>query len=297
MKRIVFPLLGLASVAAGVYIAQRQRAQRQTHPTPASLILPFTDPYPARTVTLEGAVNVRDVGGYSTQDGRRVRTGIVFRAGSLANLSERDLQTLEALNLRLICDLRSHEEAQDDPDRLPSSATYSHTPIIAEQSTLQRLQALLFDRSHLSKLVFDSYTQVMIDQNANVIGTILRRIADPAQRPLLIHCTAGKDRTGITSALLLRVLGVEMATVLADYSQSNHHYAHFRTIAQKAIKPFRVVGLKADDLFPLLVADPQVLQATFDYIDQKYGGVEAYLLSAAGLDADTLAAIRAVMLA
>jgi protein-tyrosine phosphatase len=144
----------------------------------------------------------------------------------------------------------------------------------------------------MGKIMDNAYMQIMIDANTALIGDLFRRLADPDQLPALIHCTAGKDRTGIASALLLLTLGVPEEVVIADYSLSNRYYDHFKKITEKTVAPLTRFGITTEDLRPLLSADPNRLRATFAYIEQRYGSLHNYLRRAAGIDDATLDALK-----
>ncbi|MCA9907016.1 MAG: tyrosine-protein phosphatase [Anaerolineae bacterium] len=242
-------------------------------------------------IALEGGVNFRDIGGYVTQDGRRIRWGKIYRSGSLAQLTPRDYDIINQLEIRLICDLRSHQEFRAAPEMF-SDALYEHLPVEAEDSVIARLYALFFDQRRLTDLLIRAYTKLMIDKNAHVFGLIYLKLADPEYLPALIRCTAGKDRTGIVIAFLLLSLGVSEETVLADYSLSNLYYENFKAFARQALGPLGIFGFSDESLQPLLVADPEILRQTFAYVCTKYGSIDAYLRDHAGVSAQTMAALK-----
>jgi protein-tyrosine phosphatase len=284
--------------AITTFVQQVQALLRQRSTAaldPASFILALPDDW-ERTIPLASAPNLRDIGGYATTDGQRVRKGMVYRAGSLSGLTTADMETLSRLNLRLVCDLRSDDEVNGAPDRLPPGTRYLHVPILADDDTARRLRALLFNREQLYTILMEGYTRVIIDKNAGVIGRTLRSLSDEDALPAVIHCTAGKDRTGVAIALLLLALGVPEDTVLADYTLSNHHYHHFLSIADAAVKPLGLLGIRGADLQPLLIADAKNLRATLEYVRQQYGSVERYLRDAASVDDATLQRLRATLL-
>lgn len=270
-------------------------------PSPQSLIThpDMIDGQPGidkrRFVPLEGGINFRDLGGYETTDSKRVRWGQVYRTGSLAKLTTSDMEIVARLGIKLICDLRTADEVNVAPELLDGVETL-YSSIEEENATPARMRALLFDRKRLPDLMLKFYTEVAIDKNAAIFGNVFRRLANPANLPTLIRCTAGKDRTGITVALLLLGLGVPEATVIADYSLSNLYFEDFQAFAQQAIKPLRVMGISVRDLQPLLVADPETLRRTIAYVRNEYGSVEAYLRDKANVDAATLAQVRANLL-
>lgn len=244
-----------------------------------------------RIVALEGGINFRDLGGYPTRDGRQVRWGRVYRSGSFSRLTPVDLDAIAQLDIKLICDLRSPEEIRRAPEALPN-ITHDAMSIEADDGVLARVRALLFDRRNLSALMMRAYTEVMLKRNGQIFGGIFRRLADAANLPLLIRCTAGKDRTGVSVALLLMALGVDDETVIADYSLSNLYYEDFQAFAAAAIKPLGFMGLSVDDMQPLLVADPNTLSHMLTHLYSTYGSVEAYLHERAGVDAALLGTVR-----
>lgn len=264
---------------------------------PESLVIPpdvvngIPGIHPERFITLDAGVNFRDLGGYKTRDGRYVRWGKLYRSGSFARLTESDLAAINRLHVRLICDLRSSQEVKQSPERLPGIA-YEHLPIEAQDDTLARLRALFFDPSQLVNLLVKAYTEQMIVKNSGVYRTVFERLADPNNLPALIRCTAGKDRTGITIALLLLTLGVSEETVIADYSLSNLHFRDFQAYARQAIQPLGIFGVSVDDLHVLLLADPDTLRRTLTFVRNHYGSVESYLRDHAHITASTLDALR-----
>ena len=161
---------------------------------------------------------------------------------------------------------------------------------------LVRVRALLFNRRKLGLLLTRAYIEVMLRRNGQIFRSIFERIADEDNLPLLIRCTAGKDRTGLSVALLLLALGVEEETVIADYSLSNLYFEDFQAFAATAIKPLGIMGLSVEDMQPLLVADPNTLEATLTHLRGEYGSVESYLRDVAGVDSTLLDRVRANLL-
>jgi protein-tyrosine phosphatase len=249
-----------------------------------------------RILPLDGAPNFRDLGGYRTVDGQHMRWGRVFRSGILHRLTESDLRYLQQIGLRLVCDLRSLEEIQLDPDRMPESTNHVHIPIYADRDATRRLRALLFNPNRLAPLLLEAYTRMMIDDNAAAIGSILRKLADEENLPAVIHCTAGKDRTGVTTAILLLALGVPEEVIVADYSLSNLYFDDYREIVREFVKPLRRLGITVDDMHLLLLAQPEMIRAALRHIEERYGSVDSYLRDKAGIDADVIAQLKANLL-
>jgi protein-tyrosine phosphatase len=288
-KRRNLAIVGMAALASWMtWVRQPKR-----YP-PASTLVTYRGDPQERLLPLPSLPNLRDFGGYPTRDGRRVRRGLLYRAASLAHLSDADLAQVEALGLRLICDLRTPEELEEAPDRLPEGAEYLHLPAHARQNTrpsLRNVLGMMFKRGYLERILPRLYTEVMIDQNPQVFAEIFRRVAD-GQLPLLIHCTAGKDRTGLSAALLLSWLGVEDDLIIQDYSISNLFYDDFVRVSGRILKQLGQLGIQTAEVYPLMVADPRTLQATFAHIRRHYQSVEDYLRGPVGLDEATLQTIK-----
>jgi protein-tyrosine phosphatase len=247
-----------------------------------------------RVLPLAMGVNFRDVGGYETADGRAVRWGQVYRAGSLAELTDEDVDWLGRLGLRLSCDLRSPEEVAERPDRLPPGARARHTAIAAEVGRLRRVVTLFRKRHRIQELLLDVYT-VMLDQNGHIFADVIRAAADPANLPLVIHCTAGKDRTGLAAALLLLTLGVPEETVIADYTLSNHAFDVLAGRMRPEMERLYSLGFGEVQVRPFLLAEARTLAAALAHLRRRYGSVEWYLLRA-GLDEAVIERLRETML-
>ncbi|MBP6016686.1 MAG: tyrosine-protein phosphatase [Candidatus Promineofilum sp.] len=247
-----------------------------------------------RTLPLAGESNFRDLGGYRTADGRAVRWGRVYRAGSLAELTEADVAYLGRLGLRLSCDLRSREEVENHPDRLPPGAIARHTPIAAEVGRVRRLVTLFRLRSRIQKMLQQVYV-IMLDQNGPLLAGILRAAADPANLPLVVHCTAGKDRTGLAVALLLLSLGVPEETVIADYTLSNRAFGVLAERMRSELELLYAFGFSEERLRPFLLAEAPTLIGALAHLRRRYGSVEAYLRRA-GLTEHDLQRLRETLL-
>lgn len=253
-----------------------------------------------RALPLTGVANARDLGGYATRTGQHVRWGRVYRTGMLARATDADVDYLQHLDVRLVCDLRTDEERAEDSDRLPQNPMpqYRPLPVEAGEQTRKRMRALLLNPRDMPSLVTEMYTEYLIERNAPVYGEVLRELADPANLPALVHCTAGKDRAGMTSALLLALLGVPDDLIVADYSLSNRFYETFRGfIASKFRQPQAFLfDLDIDDFQPLLTANPDTMRQTLEYVREHYGSIEGYLEQKAGVKAETIAALKANLL-
>jgi protein-tyrosine phosphatase len=237
----------------------------------------------ANAVELVGAKNFRDVGGYPTADGHTVRTGVVYRSNKLSELTDADLQSLAGLGVTVDVDLRNVVERHDEPDRVPAGARYQVADVIslshglrfhgnATVTLAKALAAGLFNGSeNLAQSIAYPFMVDFVGADY-AFGDLLRAVAGNASGALVFHCTAGKDRTGWGTAILLSLLGVPRATVESDFLLSN----------EKLGDP------KAVEL--------SWLRAAFGEVDHLYGSMEAYARQGLGLDDATLAALRTRLL-
>ncbi len=255
---------------------------------------------PQRIIALDGAVNFRDLGGYTTADGRTTRWGQLYRAAKLTNLTDVGVEALAALDVQTIYDVRSGREVAEEPDRLPTHHTidHRHRPIVdpAHLSNMRLLFNALFRRNNVIETFRESYTRIVLDGNALIVGEVLTAIADPACRPLVFHCAAGKDRTGVISAILLDLLGVPRESVIADYALSNHYADHLRQ-SLKHNPHVRRLRLPLNKLEPLVLAEPVNLHRMYGWLDTNYGSAEQYVLARTGVDAAVIEQLRTELLA
>lgn len=244
-----------------------------------------------RTVPMDAVSNFRDIGGYFTQEGQQVRWNKIYRASALNRLTSADQQRLRDMHITFACDMRTEEEVDDTPDNLPDSIHYRNLPAHNGDSRLMAVANILFKKDFLPNLLKDLYTRIMLDDNPQVFTEITQLAADSDNLPLIIHCAAGKDRTGIATALILSLLGVDDETIIADYTLSNLHFDYFREAAEKMIGQLSLFGISESDFNYLLIADAQVMRHTLDHLYNKYGSAEKYLLQA-GVEPQTITRIR-----
>ncbi|MBU2547094.1 MAG: tyrosine-protein phosphatase [Proteobacteria bacterium] len=252
---------------------------------------------PERRVELDGTFNFRDLGGYETQDGRRVRWGRVYRSDSLADLSDEDFGRLRGMGIKRVCDFRTQGEIQAAPDRLPQGGgiEYLHLPVMhgridpvamAESIRSGRTEWLTDD------LIIDGY-RISVDEYAAVWGTVVSRLADTPHQPLVFHCTAGKDRTGVCAALLLLVLGVPEEQVIEDHQLSNRYMADRMP---RVLKTLRRQGLDPEKVAPFLKAPREGIVATIEHALARYGSIETYFRTLVGLNGETMDRLRSNLL-
>lgn len=251
-----------------------------------------------RLLPLEGAQNFRDLGGYPARGGRCVRWGVVFRSDSLAALSDADLAYLEHIGLRLVCDFRGDAEVEEEPNRLAGRAPFEYWRQPLGDASVQpsewrrRFESGDFGEIDASWLT-RSY-RGMIDGCAAEIGAVFRRLAREGGLPAVLHCTAGKDRTGVSAALLLLLLGVPRALVIEDYALTGRYTGDRIRAAERF---FRERGIDPSRVAALMGSEPATLAGALDHLDETHGGVERWAREFAGLDDAELEALREALLA
>ena len=226
-----------------------------------------------RRLRLDGAVNFRDLGGYATSDGRRLRRGLVFRSDQLADLTEADLRTVAGLGLRTVCDLRADSERVQRPNRellSPAPATHAigFMPTGGD-AIIGGARALAV--ADVERKVTAIYRDMVRNQTAS-FARLFDLLLAPGAFPLLFHCTSGRDRTGLAALLLLSALGVPRETIAADYALSDQYRRDLTFQLGN--------GVAAEVLAALMGANPAYLAAAFVEIDKGWGGTDRYLREA-----------------
>jgi len=290
------PLRALACAAIAV-VGCREAPPPEERPIPAEL--PSAERESHRRLPVEGAANLRDLGGYATSDGRSLRWGALYRSDALADLSDADVAYLGRLGLRQVVDFRSEAERERDPDRLPTGPRVVLLPIAGEGLDPRDLQDRLLagdvSAEEAAAWLVEG-NRAFVDEFRETYGTFLRDLADPDHLPTLFHCTAGKDRAGYGAALVLLALDVPRETALHDYLLTN---AFTEDKARGLLRMIRIVSLfraDPDDVRPLFEARESYLGAAFAEIDERYGGTDAYLRDALGVDAALRERLRANLL-
>ena len=254
----------------------------------ASTSLPCQGVVPGRRhVTLEACFNFRDIGGYSTSEGRVVKWGAVYRSGSLHRLTAADRAVTAELGVRTVIDLRSTGELERE-GWFGGSDAVSHHHVPLEDANDAQVKA----REQGVRELGEVYVEIA-NAGRLAVANVLRLIAE-REHPVVVHCFAGKDRTGIVAALLLSSLGVPDATITDDYRLSEHSLA--RSIAWANDNDSAWAALMAS-LPPSVLAAPATAVPLFlGALREQYGSVDEYLLGA-GLDRHVLDVLRARLLA
>jgi len=245
-----------------------------------------------RVREFEGACNFRDLGGYRTRDGRELKWGRVFRTGVLSYFTSDDNEQLNKLGVRAICDLRRSEEREYEPTRWPDANTQHLS--WEDGSAPPTIRSVAASRSHpytaagMHAAMIDLY-RVLPAWMAPRLRGIFLRIAQ-GDVPVLVHCAAGKDRTGIAVALLLAALDVPHETIMEDYLLTNTCDILEFTLSQHQAQSNVSSGdhpllTMPDDIRRVLfAAHGDYLDAAFDQMTRDHGNVLDYLRTQVGVD-------------
>jgi protein-tyrosine phosphatase len=249
-----------------------------------------------RHIKLEGNLNLRDLGGYQSADGSVVRAGCLFRSDELHALTDADLEVVGSLGIKVVFDLRADHERAARPNRLPpdvellertSPSAGGPGPTLEEQIALDQLPVR--DDEEFAGVYID-----LLDRLAPELRIILDRAVDSPNRPLLFHCAAGKDRTGLTAAILLGLLGVPNEVILDDYELTSTYFTPGRMDAlAEALAKYSV---PEDRIRPLLEARRPVLATTLRHLHERWGGFDGYVEQHLKVLADLPHRLRAALL-
>ncbi|MET0987299.1 MAG: tyrosine-protein phosphatase [Steroidobacteraceae bacterium] len=257
-----------------------------------------------RVLPLQGGRNFRDLGGYITADGRRLRWGRVYRSGVMAYFTPEDRTHLDTLGIRTVCDFRTPQERKREPtswNKVPEQCLtweYDHRAVSLRgyldhsapltEEIARGCMALLYRK--LPSTLAQVYTDFLVKLSAGEL-------------PLVFHCSAGKDRTGFAAALLLTTLGVPREQIYADFTLTNDVVDLERELFEH---PRSSVGLGEDRNYlmkcsrearsPLLKAFPEYLDAAFETVEQDHGSVESYVRNRLGIDATAVKRMQAHLL-
>jgi protein-tyrosine phosphatase len=236
-----------------------------------------------RILAWEGCYNARELGGYATENGRETRWGRVVRADDLNRLSAAGRQALIDHGVRTIVDLRLPRELEIDPPpfREHDAVAYHHVSFIDPDA----------EPGPSIERIADDYKQ-MLERHRSGVAAIMQAIARAPEGAVLIHCHAGKDRTGTIAALLLRLAGVPIATAAEDYG-----------LTTECLRPFDEEWLEngpndrawREREYARTMARAEVMQEVLEYVEDQYGSVEDYLLTC-GVSPEDVARLKAKLL-
>ncbi len=262
--------------------------------------LPTRDPMTDRRVAFDGPLNFRDVGGYVGLNGRLVRRELLFRSDHLNELTDADRAAMLDLNIRVIHDFRLDVERERQPSLTTPGA---HEVILLTMSDTTQLDSSMIDvirdalagRAPLPGPSFweSSYSD-LLDVGRPMFVTLFESLTRPDRLPATFHCTGGKDRTGLATAMVLQLLGVDQDTIVDDFLLTNLYRTPSRIAALRA--GFVAAGVDPAAAIPILGVTRKAVIRALAELDTTYGGVEQYLVGG-GLDPARFDVLRELLLA
>ncbi len=249
-----------------------------------------------RGVPLAGGVNFRDLGGYRAADGRRVRWGRLFRSGHMANLDAADKRVFAALGITTVCDFRLAEESASEHTDLPGPPALhilGIPPGVGDKEFFHRLFASSTDPQDVVDAMH-VMLRCLVREAAPFYARLFEVLLADPPGAVLLNCSAGKERTGIGSALVLSALGVPRETIMYDFMLSGRYFpaaAEVPRVREKyAVSAPGELGRAL--IMPLLETRASYLEAAFAAIDEDFGSTEAFLAENYALGAAALARLR-----
>jgi protein-tyrosine phosphatase len=236
---------------------------------------------------LERRTNLRAIADYFTSDGRKVVANRLFRSGELAQLNEDEIRYVHSLGLSFIMDFRSEQELEAKPNPVIEGATYVSIPAIGgsmNHNDMGKAIKAIADSSQSGSLLNGVYR--MFIKDAASIKTYRRFIelaVEADGRPILFHCTAGKDRTGFASAILLFALGVPIEQIFEDYLRSNDNRIEQNEKMLQAIRPMFASEREFELIKEAMFVRSEYLQVAFEEAQDAYGSVERFLEEELGI--------------
>lgn len=258
-----------------------------------------------RDVAIDGLYNFRDIGGLPLAAGGTTNHGVLFRSDGLSHLSPDGLAALAATPIGVVVDLRTPAERAAAPDRLPNTRSVGTVEIpLLEGAMADAAKHVLGDSSSLSpELIAQALSHLptldemyvgMLKNGAGAFAEIARLVASPndeTHSAVLVHCTAGKDRTGVATALLLDAVGVEREALISDYASSQDHLAGSWTT--EMLRQLDLLDLPQYPALSTLVTGtpPAAIEQAMKWVADEFGGADGYLLSG-GLSESELVSLR-----
>lgn len=262
-------------------------------------------------IAFEGLQNTRDLGGMATSEGKRIREGLLYRSGQLFFATEADLRKLNSLDIGLVVDFRSMPEREEKPDPAIEGAQNLHLPIIQDvragitrgsEGNGRMIDMVL--SGHMSEDMVDQHMRRMYYEfvtepfaNGQYARFITEAVATAKQgKATLWHCTAGKDRAGFATVIMLEVLGVGRESIFADYMQTNACLTETVDELIVTLAGRLPTEVSIGPLRRFFLADESYLASAYDAIDERFGSFDSFLEQALRIDQPTRSAIQALFL-
>ncbi|MBI9102152.1 MAG: tyrosine-protein phosphatase [Spirochaetales bacterium] len=250
-------------------------------------LLPEEEREKYRWLPFDKAFNFRDIGGYKTVEGKKVRWGLLYRSAVLRSLTADDRKYMDRLGIKYVVDFRSVNEKEKDGDKIDEGIDYKHMPIAAGGDDLQqKIQEFIHGKRELDIHLFmiDMYKEIIQNFSGIYREWLTGFLQAEKQLPQVFHCTAGKDRTGLGSAIILSILNVPQETIFEDYLLTNTCNQRINNKILSRIKLITLFRTKKGDISPLLMAHEDYLSTAFSEIDKIWGSFDNYCHAEDGLN-------------
>ncbi len=287
MKFIKYIFAILVIVIISAFLFDEKEDLSFERPIPIKFSEKLREDY--RKLPFTGAHNFRDLGGYKTEDGRTVKWGKIYRSDNLHFLTDEDLKYMKRLNIKSVVDFRSVEERESEPDRLNPDMKQLLLPIKFQPKELDNdsiknlMKDLTFGDLDSSNLLRD-FNIAIVEEFADEYKNFFRHIIENNAEPFVFHCTAGKDRAGFASAMILTILGVPREKVIEDYLLTNKYVKDHVDDKMLEIEFKTFFRADTDNLRKINLVEERYIQAAFDTIDSKWGGMDRYISEALNLN-------------
>ena len=229
---------------------------------------------PEREIEFEGIVNFRDLGGIINQDGKKIKWGKLYRSAKLDEVTYNDSLKFSNLGISKIVDFRTNGERIEAPDFMFSGVENIHLPMGDDNWSQNDFSTLISELSvdSLEYFMLDLYSKIPIkfSDSYKSFFSLLKN----EDQPILYHCTAGKDRTGIASSLILYMLDIDMKTIQKEYELSNYYRKEENLKYEKMLAEY---GISPEKTKIMMELKPSYITAIFDTISEKYGSLDNYL--------------------
>ncbi len=249
-----------------------------------------------RHFKFEKVLNFRDIGGIRAADGRQIRWGKIYRSGKLEELKAKEFKALKSLGVKTVVDLRTVGEVEHAPDNLPAGegVNWFHVSISGitdadlqrTKKDIKKQRAEDFNGAGKMETVMERFAL----EGAQDFGRVFELLLNEENTGLVYHCTAGKDRTGLLTALILYSLGVSEEVIMQDYLLSNY-YRHDK-IERNARLGAHILGIETEASRAIMDVRPNYLNASLNIIIKEYGSVDNYLESGLGLTSQDLVTLK-----
>lgn len=235
-----------------------------------------------RYLNFKKTTNFRDIGGISTLDGKTIKWGKIYRSDNLSNLKNKEFSRFDALQIKTVIDLRTKAEIAEKKDNLPLNTNYISVPIVSDQGDLMGQMKGKVLRGEVSedesKNLMEAFYIKCLTDNIPLLQDVITKITT-SEEPILYHCTAGKDRTGIVTAILFSILNVDRETIVNEYLLSNYYRSSKIKSTVKKAKLLKVIKPKLNTkvIVNFMSVDKEYINAVFEIIDSNYGGMDQFI--------------------